>query len=87
MDTPKIKKDFFTPKLYLVAACVVIALLAAAAGFFFWKYTNAKNGNEGKQESSRIINSVGELYQLPTGEEPTVALVQDKDKLSNQAFF
>jgi hypothetical protein len=30
---------------------------------------------------------VGKIYDVPKNEQPTVALVQDKNKLQSQAFF
>jgi hypothetical protein len=90
MDGLKTRKKFFTPKVYIVAASVLIVFLAAAAGFFFWKYLGVKDGGNvtaEQEKSESVINKVGKLYQLPTGEEPTVAQVQDKKKLDKQEFF
>lgn len=39
------------------------------------------------EESKRIVGDVGKLITLPTGEEPTIATVTDKEKLKDQAFF
>ena len=47
-----------------------------------------RSGKDDPQASSqRIIRKVGELYVLPTGEDPTVAQIKDESKLSNQHFF
>lgn len=90
MDVPTAKRKFMTPKNYMIGAGVVIVLLAAAAGFFFWKYVSVKNDDPtsaAEEKSQRVTDKVGMLYQLPVGEEPTVAQVQDKNKLSKQEFF
>lgn len=91
MDALKSKKRFFTPKVFLIGASVLIVLFAALAGFLFWKYLGLKDSSgqaSAEQERSQgVINKVGELYKLPAGEEPTVAQVQDKNKLDKQAFF
>jgi hypothetical protein len=91
MDSLKAKAKSLTPKTYIVVACVVIVLLTALAGFFFWKYVSVKNdgasATANQEKSERIIGQVSEHFQLPSGEEPTVAEVQDKDKLDKQQFF
>jgi hypothetical protein len=40
-----------------------------------------------KAEVVRIVGEVGKLYDLPKGEEPSVATVSDKEKLKDQPFF
>lgn len=40
-----------------------------------------------KAEVARIVGEVGKLYALPKEEEPSVATVNDKEKLKDQAFF
>lgn len=40
-----------------------------------------------QEETNKIIQSVGKLMMLPTDETPTVANINDKDKLANQPFF
>ena len=64
-------------------------LLVAVIGLLAWKYQQASKGtdNDNKKTSARIVSEVANLYMLPTGEEPTVALIQDKTKLGNQDFF
>lgn len=61
--------------------------MAAVAGFFFWKWQTTKSGSSAEASSQRIIQKVGALYALPNDEQPTVALVQDKEKLKDQSFF
>lgn len=40
-----------------------------------------------KAQANSIIAEVGKLYALPKDEQPSVATVNDKDKLKGQAFF
>lgn len=92
METLGKKVKSLPTKAYLIGAIVVIVILAALSGFLFWKYASVKNDGsadtkQAEQTSKRIIGRVGEIYQLPTGEEPTVAQVQDKSKLTGQTFF
>jgi hypothetical protein len=67
----------------------VIVVLLAAVGFLSWKYQQlSKNStNEAKETSSRVIDKVAQLFIVPAGEEPTVAVIQDKEKLGNKEFF
>lgn len=44
-------------------------------------------GQASKAEVTRIVGEVGKLYDLPKGEEPSVATVNDKAKLKDQPFF
>lgn len=73
----------------IIIGAVLVLILAAAAGYFFWQYTNLKNNpNAAAQETTqRLVEKVGQLYALPGDEQPTVAQVQDKEKLKEQAFF
>jgi len=68
---------------------VIIVLLLAVIGVLFWKFqqTTADDTGKNKETSKRIIAAVSQLYFVPTNEEPTVALIQDKSKLGNQEFF
>ena len=40
-----------------------------------------------KQETINLKNRVSELVEVPSGQEPTIATVQDVSKLQGQAFF
>ncbi|HEU5187873.1 MAG TPA: hypothetical protein VFT87_05235 [Candidatus Saccharimonadales bacterium] len=67
----------------------LVVILGGAAGFFFWQYTKLKNSPETveKETTQRIVDKVGSMFILPEGEQPTVAQVQDKEKLKDQTFF
>lgn len=73
-----------TPTLIL---SIIIAVLLIVVGILFWKYQQAKETDPAKETSTRIIQKVSNLYLVPGDEEPTVAQIQDKDKLGNQQFF
>lgn len=70
-----------------VILSVIIVILIATVGVLFWKYQQAKETDSAKETSARIIQKVSNLYFVPNDEEPTVAQIQDKDKLGNQEFF
>ena len=76
-------------KLPIVLLSAVIVILLAVIGVLVWKYqqTNTDEASKNKETSARILEKVSDLYMVPTNEEPTVALVQDKSKLGNQEFF
>lgn len=76
-------------KLPMILLTAVIVVLLAIIGVLAWKYQQANKDEaaENKETSLRIIDKISDLYLVPTNEEPTVALVQDKSKLGNQEFF
>lgn len=75
-------------KLMLIGGGVVVLLLAAVAGYFAWQFFTLKqNPNKANEETvSRLTGEIGKFYDLPN-EQPTVAQVQDKEKLKGQTFF
>jgi len=78
--------------LLLSVGFILIFASLGAAIFFYIKYQNTlkilKDPKESvKLESKLLVEKIGKLMELPKGEEPTVATVSDKDKLSNQPFF
>lgn len=77
------------PKIFIIVIIALIVVLAGAAGFFFWQFKKLKdNPNAVAQETTeRLVDKVGALYALPNDEQPTVAQVQDKEKLKDQTFF
>lgn len=79
----------FKPSRSTAIALAVIAVLLVIIGILGWLYiqTSRSSESQAKKDSNRVIAHVGELYALPTNEEPTVAQIQDKSKLDNQAFF
>ena len=78
-------------KKKLVLSLVYIIIVVGALGFGAAQYSNYRDlkNNPDKvaaQESSRITEKVSKLYKLPS-ETPTIATVQDKEKLKDQPFF
>jgi hypothetical protein len=75
-------------KRLLIAAAVVAVVLLAVGGYFLWDYLKLKNNPNAANEetSARIIQQVSNIYQLPN-ETPTIAQVEDKEKLKGQNFF
>ncbi len=80
-------------KLLIILGIILVIAAAAAPSYYFYnQYQKAqmllKNPTEAAQEEVRaLVARVGQLLELPQGEEPTVATVSDKNKLKDQAFF
>lgn len=77
-------------RLTVILLSGVIIILLAVIGVLVWKYQQVKGDDastKNQETSARIIQKVSSLYLVPTNEEPTVALIQDKQKLGNQDFF
>lgn len=74
----------------------VIALLAVVSSvYFFSQYRQAKQEISRLSapqeavlaEQHQLVEQVGRIVELPTGEAPTVATVSDVEKLKHQKFF
>jgi hypothetical protein len=82
-------KNHFWKKI-LFATVVTIAIIGIIGTVLFYnKYQQIKNNPVAitKQEADIIVQRVGKLMVLPTGESPTIATVTDKTELTSQAFF
>lgn len=80
-------------KLIYVLFFVVLGVTIGVSIFFYMKYDQARKasqtGNDIQtvKETQKLLDKVGKLIQLPTGETPTVATVTDQEKLADQPFF
>jgi hypothetical protein len=74
---------------------IISLVLAAVIAWLAYGYITTKNQLEqtksptgqGLTETQRLVNKVSLLVDLPPGETPTIASVNDASKLKNQAFF
>lgn len=75
--------------LWTIAAGMTVLVFAIVAAFFFKQYQEVKNNPDAaaKATSERVLEKVAKLYFLPGNEEPTVAQIEDKEKLASQSFF
>lgn len=76
---------------YLIGIVIVLIALIPAI-YFYRQYRVAQdrlaNPNAfATQEAKDLVAQVSKLMELPQGETPTVATVNDKTKLQNQPFF
>ena len=73
-----------------VSLAVLLLLGATGAAGYFYKQLDdiKKNPSKVSQDQTKtLIEAVGKLIVLPTGEQPTVATVTDPAKLKDQPFF
>jgi hypothetical protein len=82
------KRSTGFPLKNLLMGLAIVASLATA-GYFYKQNRDIKaNPNSVSQkEVASLTKSVGKLMTVPTDEQPTVATVQDKEKLKDQPFF
>jgi hypothetical protein len=89
----KPKREFQLPKINYVTTFMIVLILLCI--FLFLEYRAARRtltspststAASNKQVNS-VIEEVGKLVILPTGETPTVATVAQADKLRSQSFF
>jgi|SRR3989338_3248393 len=79
-------------KKSVIIAFLVLTLLAvggAGAGiYYYFQYQTlaARIKNPGL-EAKEVLAKVGKLIDLPEGEEPTIATVNDAEAIRNQPFF
>jgi len=76
----------------VIIAFIILALLAiggSGAGIYYYSQYQklAQRTNDPQVEIKEILDKVSKLIELPEGEEPTVATVQDAEQIRNQPFF
>lgn len=82
-------------KVVALILLLVIVGSGAAGGYYYNKYTDSQkevkrlsNPQEAaKTQVNEAVASVGKLVDLPSGETPTLATVNDPTKLKDQTFF
>ncbi len=76
-------------KLLLLACVSAVVILSGVIAYLLIHGNGSASAkpSDTKAESQSVVKAVGKLYIIPTDESPTVAAIQDKTKLSGQAFF
>ncbi len=80
-------------KLWYTALGVIFVALASVPSIYFYlQYRGAQerlqNPSEAaKEDNKKLIGDISKLMILPTDEDPTIAVVSDVSKLTNQPFF
>ena len=76
-------------------ASLIVLLLIVGLVYFAYKYHQEQNKvnklsdpkTASAVQTTDLVNRVGKLVELPTGQSPTIATVTDISKLQGQAFF
>lgn len=92
MYTDKKDNSLGRPKHHIVlavVACVLVVAGLSTSGYFYHKYQALRNNPnaDAMKASNMLAAQVGKHLDLPKGETPTIATVEDKNKLKNEAFF
>jgi hypothetical protein len=79
-------------KKSVIVAFLILSLLAvggSSAGIYYYFQYQAlsQRVKDPQGEVKDILSKVGKLIELPTGEEPTIATVQDAERIKSQPFF
>ena len=89
----KILENFKGNKSLLIIVVIIVLIVAVLPSYYFYsqyKKTQSLLSNPTASSNAQVktlINEVGKLMVLPTGEQPTVATVSDITKLADQPFF
>jgi hypothetical protein len=89
-DAPAVKK-IPVKKEYIIGA-VLVVLAIVPSTYFYLQYQKSQssllNPNlYALEETKKYVTAIGKLMTLPSDETPTLATVNDKEKLKNQPFF
>jgi hypothetical protein len=74
----------------ILVSLIIIAFLVLIYGYIHTRNQLKQLSNPKSaalNETQELTNKVGELVVLPSGETPTIATVNDKNKLQGQTFF
>jgi hypothetical protein len=77
-------------KKIVVLSFMLILVISVGTSIYYYRQYNALRADpnlEAQRETARLVLAVGKFMELPADETPTVATIQDKDKLKDQPFF
>lgn len=94
MPTSQELRQIFSPKNIII----LLIIVAGVTGTGYFYYINQQNQEELErikenpqallqQETTDLLAKIGKIVDLPEGETPTIATVQDATKLKEQPFF
>ncbi|HSW98761.1 MAG TPA: hypothetical protein VLF71_02905 [Candidatus Saccharimonadales bacterium] len=88
METAHISKSRRGLVISLVVGGVLLVAGAAGAGFWLARRSSTPPSTSSQAaQKQKILQEVGDMYLLPDGENPTVAIIQDKSALGSESFF
>src|SRR3989339_1397733 len=84
ITAPKNKRKY----IFKILIFLIIAGLAGTSAYYFKQYKKIKDNPQvvSQEETQFVISELGKLMELPEGT-PSLATVQDKEKLKDQDFF
>lgn len=71
----------------IITTLVVLLVAAAGAAYYFYRQAHIDPAAQAQSELEKTVAQVSRHVVLPQGETPTLATVEDPDKLKDQAFF
>jgi len=86
-------KKRVSTKLFVFLMCLLslIIILSATTVYFFCRYQLLSKKSDTtqilQQETEDVVESLKKMILLPKDEVPTVATINDVDRLKNQLFF
>lgn len=86
VDIVRSKKKFFTSTKLLAIALVIVSLI----GLFLFMRSKRLGGNSAEANEKKVkevVEKVEKIIDLPQGELPSLAIVDDVDMLRDQPFF
>jgi len=92
-DQVKIIENLKGNKALLIIVVIVVLAIAVLPSYYFYsqyKKTQSLLSNPSASSNAQakvLVDEVGKLMVLPTGEQPTVATISDITKLADQPFF
>jgi hypothetical protein len=91
LEAPELPKLPDVKKEYIIGAILLILAIIPSV-YFYTQYQKAQqrlaNPTQfAQEEAKKLVAAVSKLMTLPSDETPTVATVNDKEKLKNQPFF
>jgi len=78
------------PKRLFFIILIVLAVGGTIGSVYYYRQYSALKANpnlEAQKETETLVTALGKLMELPSDETPTIATIQDKDKLKDQPFF
>ena len=86
------KRKISSKQGQLVAALIILAGAIIVSVYFYMQYAHSqellKNPSlKNQEEAQQLLDHIGAIMDLPTGESPTIATVSDVTKLNSQPFF
>ena len=73
-----------------VIILIILLVIGYGAAFYYfqqYKRLTMDPNAVAKQETAQLVAAVSKLILLPTGEAPSIATVENKEKLASEPFF